>query len=140
MDHKSHRRLVIGVVIIVWVVALKLSFSVAFVVWVYGKGINITTLFCFLYITIYRLFYAAQFVLAANAIRTRFKAMNKQLRSLKILKDFQLNLDKNSSALELANLFHHLCDGINITNKTFAPQTVYLLTGALVKYFLTFSS
>lgn len=84
----------------------------------------ITTL-RYLYIEFYRLVYLIQFVLACFVVQSRFSCFNGLISS----EEFTL---KSKNVVALGQLYHKLCDSIDILNDTFTFHFIPIFSNGLV--------
>lgn len=100
------------------------------------KGLKVSLIASYAYINTFRLFYLVQFSLASFAVRLRFKALNEKIKEqflTKLSSNCFKALDvKSSDIFKLGNVFHKLCDAIEIINETFTFHFVLLFMVILV--------
>lgn len=80
-----------------------------------------------------RVFYFTQLTLACIAIKERFKNLNNHLKLLN--SDVSSSTTNNFNILDYAKFYHSLCDGLEMVNKTFTQQFVFLIPNLMVNSF-----
>lgn len=81
--------------------------------------------FCNSYISSLRMFYISQFIFACATIKARFIIFNRYL-----------GLTSNSFQLQpCLEVYHSLCDAIDITNRSFTPHFILLFPNMMVNLF-----
>lgn len=99
----------------------------------YSERINWMFIVCLLFINTFRLFYAVQFTLATLVLCTRFDGLNASLKSfLSTPISVKQVLPKYFPIFRFGNLYHDLCNGVDLINDTFTLQLVFLFVNILV--------
>lgn len=134
MNHKKQKKIVIGILFISIFLAAKISISMMFIFWIFGISaeIQFPVIFCYTYINIFRMFYSAQFILAASAVFSRFKALNYHLERSIPISTIKIISTTNSTFHKVDKIFHELCDAIEVINKTFTCHFVFIFAICLV--------
>lgn len=102
-------------------------FSFPIVSHVFGlSSMSSMTFFRYAYIEIFRWIYLIQYVLACFVVQTRFYRFNGLVGS----GYFTL---KSRDVVKVGQLFHKLCDSIDILNGTFTFHFIAIFTNALVR-------
>lgn len=139
LNHNRHRVFSYGSIIVVLLIALESILLIPIMQLSNGNYEHILKLMTWLsYANItLRLFYTAQFVLAALAVKTRFTALNKYLMKLAAIDKVWGNIaSKHEEIQRFRRTYLKLCDGIEVINETFTFQLVFVFTSVMVRQFI----
>lgn len=129
VDYKKHSKTSwIAVFLVISTATLITCLSPIMVSGSYKSPISIRTTFRFFYGHFMKLFYISQFILASFAVGKRFELLNKSLETC----GKNLQIDE----LKFLNVFHKLCDGIEVVNDSFTFNLVFVFGYIMVRFFL----
>lgn len=84
------------------------------------------TLLRYSYIVVFRTTYIVQYILACFVVQTRFCRLNNSIGN----ENFAF---KSRDVVKIGQLYHKLCDSVDILNETFTFHFIMIFTNALVR-------
>lgn len=122
IGHKSHKNFTYFAIFISSCSAMFMNFFIPVIFLFLGISQDLRYFEMISYIcqNLLRLFFTCQLILASLAVKARFRLLNIHLKKTIKMKNNCKNIPlKNFKASDYSNLYHKLCDAINVINNTF---------------------
>lgn len=135
INHKIHRRFVIGTIVLFAVLALHMITSPVLVFFFSGNPdyIRLSVSLIYSFFNVLRLFFVVQFFLACTAVWNRIEIMNEYLEDRFQCKSLKVASKKCFDCHKIGKNFHILCDAIRIINDTFTFKFLFIFMNNLVE-------
>lgn len=128
-NFELHKKVVITTVIFITSTAVFLSALAPATFYIHKSldNVRISLIVNQSYCNLFGLFYVTQFILATQAIQSRFNILSEFVTS-----GHKLTSTSTSYTYAFSQIFQRLCDGIVVINETFTSHLIFILLNALV--------